>query len=58
MEIWNDNDPNKGARPQVLAYNLRTEPWTFVINSDGTISSRIEGALSVDELEQALDEAK
>ncbi len=57
MEIWNDNDPNKGAREQVLDYNLQTEPWLFVINSDGTVSTRIEGAFSVDELEQALDKA-
>ena len=50
MEIWNQNDPNKGAREQVLDYNLRTEPWLFVINSDGTVSTRIEGAFSIDEL--------
>jgi hypothetical protein len=55
MEIWNDNDPNKGAREQVLDYNLRTEPWLFVINSDGTVSARIEGAFSIDELNAALD---
>jgi hypothetical protein len=42
-------------RPQLRAYNLRTEPWLFVINSDGTISTRIEGAFSVNELKQALD---
>jgi hypothetical protein len=58
MEIWNDNDPNKGAREQVLDYNLKSEPWLFVVNSDGTISTRIEGAFSVDELEQALDRAQ
>ena len=57
MEIWNQNDPNKGAREQVLDYNLRTEPWLFVINSDGTVSTRIEGAFSIDELNQALDQA-
>jgi hypothetical protein len=57
MEIWNQNDPNKGAREQVLDYNLRTEPWLFVINSDGTVSSRIEGAFSIEELNQALDQA-
>ncbi len=56
MEIWNDNDPNKGAREQVLDYHLQTEPWLFVINSDGTVSSRIEGAFSVNELNQALDQ--
>ena len=58
MEIWNDNDPNKGARPQVLDYHLRTEPWLFVIDADGKVSTRIEGAFSVDELEQALDRAQ
>ena len=57
MEIWNDNDPNKGAREQVLDYNLQTEPWLFVVNSDGTVSSRIEGAFSADELNAALDNA-
>ena len=55
MEIYNQNDPNKGLRPQLGAFNLQTEPWLFVINSDGTISTRIEGAFSVNELNQALD---
>lgn len=55
QEIWTDNDPNKGPRPQLLAFNLRTEPWLFVIGSDGRISTRIEGAFSVDELNKALD---
>ena len=40
----------------MLDYSLQTEPWLFVINSDGTISTRIEGAFSVDELNAALDE--
>ena len=55
MEIYNQNDPNKGLRPQLGAFNLQTEPWLFVINSDGTISTRIEGAFSVNELNHALD---
>ena len=58
MEIYNDNDPNKGARPQVHDYDLPTEPWLFVIDSDGKVSTRIEGAFSVDELKQALDRAQ
>ena len=58
MEIWNDNDASKGARSQVLDYNLRTEPWLFVIDSDGKISTRIEGAFSVSELNDALDRAQ
>jgi hypothetical protein len=55
MEIYEDNDPNKGLRPQVRAYNLQTEPWLFVIDDKGRVSSRIEGAFSVAELEQALE---
>ncbi len=58
MEIYNQNDPSKGLRPQLGAYKLRTEPWLFVVDSDGTISTRIEGAFSVDELNQALDRAQ
>ena len=55
QEIWTDNAPNKGPRPQLLTFNLHTEPWLFVIGSDGRISTRIEGAFSVDELNKALD---
>lgn len=55
MEVYKDNDPNKGLRPQLDAFHLRTEPWLFVVNSDGKISTRIEGAFSINELNQALD---
>jgi hypothetical protein len=55
MEIWNDNDPNKGPRPQVQAFHLRTEPWLFVLDRNGRVSTRIEGAFSVPELERAVD---
>ena len=50
-------DPNK-LRPQVKAYGLPTEPWLFVIDDDGKISTRIEGAFSAAELEDALDRVK
>ena len=54
MEVYNDNDPNKGLRPQLTAYDLRTEPWAFVIDADGRISSRIEGAFGATELRAAV----
>jgi hypothetical protein len=57
MEIYNDNDPNKGPRPQVRDFNLPSEPWLFVIDSDGKISTVIEGAFSKTELEDAIDKA-
>lgn len=56
MEIYEDNDPNKGLRKQVRDYNLPTEPWLFVIDSDGRVSTAIEGAFSKDELDAALDQ--
>jgi hypothetical protein len=55
MEIYNDNLANKGLRPQVEAYNLPTEPWLFAIDCDGRVDSRIEGAFSAAELNQAID---
>ena len=57
MEIWNDNDPNKGPRSQVQDFNLQSEPWLFVIDTDGKVSTVIEGAFSKQELEDAIDKA-
>lgn len=54
MEIYRDNDVAKGYRPQVGRYRLPTEPWTFVIDRDGRIAARFEGAYSVGELERAV----
>jgi hypothetical protein len=54
MEVYNDNDANKGIRPQLRAFGLPTEPWTFLIGADGVIKDRIEGAYGVFELEKAL----
>jgi hypothetical protein len=54
MEVYNDNDPNKGIRPQLGAFGLESEPWTFLIDRDGVVRDRIEGAYGVSELEQAM----
>jgi len=54
MEIWNDNEIDKGPRPQVRAFHLETEPWTFLVDKDGIIRDRIEGAFGVSELEEAM----
>jgi hypothetical protein len=55
QEIYNDNDLNKGLRPQVKDYALQTEPWLFVIDKQGKVSTRIEGAFSVPELQKAVE---
>jgi hypothetical protein len=54
QEIYNDNEVSKGFRPQVSAWHLPTEPWTFVIDRKGRVSARFEGAVSVGELERAI----
>ncbi len=56
MEVWEDNDPStKKIRPQLRAFGLPTEPWTFLIDRNGIVRDRIEGAISVSELEQAMN---
>jgi hypothetical protein len=56
MEVFEDNDPSKGVRPQVKAFNLPSEPWLFVIDREGVVRTAIEGAFGVSELENAVRE--
>jgi hypothetical protein len=53
-EVYADNQVNKGLRPQLIAFHLQTEPWTFVIDRHGLVSTRFEGAFSPGELERAV----
>ncbi len=39
----------------VVEWQLPSEPWVFVIDADGTITSAFEGFLTQDELRRALD---
>jgi hypothetical protein len=55
MEIYNENNPAKRTRPQVRAFHLPTEPWAFVINRHGIVSSAIEGAFGVEALTRAVE---
>ena len=68
MEVYRDNTIKPGClegtrpedqclRPQVLAYKLQTEPWAFVVNADGEVAARLEGAYSKSELEHAVKAA-
>jgi len=55
QEIFVDNDLNKGARPQVEAYRLPSEPWLYVIDRRGVVRTAIEGPFGVAELERAVE---
>ncbi len=58
MEIYNDNELDKGFREQVIKWKLPTEPWVFTIDAEGKIAARIEGAFSARELEDAIAKAE
>jgi hypothetical protein len=58
QEIYQDNNANKPVRPQVAAWHLATEPWAFIIDRHGRISSRFEGVFSTGELARAVDRVK
>jgi len=54
QEVYNDNEIDKGVRPQMRSYRLPSEPWLFVIDRSGKVSTVIEGAFSVGELQDAV----
>jgi len=54
QEVYVENEPSKGIRPQLKAFHLETEPWTFLVDRHGIIRDRLEGAYGVAELEAAM----
>ncbi len=53
VEIYKNNDPALGVNQWVDAWNLPTEPFTFVVDRRGIVRNKLEGAFSVAELESA-----
>ncbi len=43
------------AAETTTEWNLQSEPWVFIIDADGLISTRFEGAASAEELTAAID---
>jgi hypothetical protein len=56
-EVYVDNDPGKGLRPQLKAFHLQTEPWLFAIDRRGRIVARLEGAFGIAEMRAAIERA-
>ncbi len=54
QEVYVENEIAKGLRPQLKAFHLPTEPWTYLIGKEGVIKDRLSGAYGVDELEEAM----
>jgi hypothetical protein len=53
-EIW--SGPTQEFTPTVQEWNLRSEPWIFLVDGQGVIRARFEGLTSRRELEAALTE--
>lgn len=56
-EVYADNDPKAGLRPQLTAFGLTTEPWLFTIDANGKVAARMEGAFGVEEFRAAVEAA-
>lgn len=54
QEVFKGNQVQHGVRPQLGAWRLATEPWTFVIDRKGIVRARFEGPMSPGELERAI----
>jgi hypothetical protein len=50
QEIYNNNSINDGPRPQMTAFHQNTEPWAYVIDRSGNVSTVLQGPFSVQEL--------
>ena len=57
MEIYNDNTPANGSRPQMRAFHLPSEPWLFAIDRRGIVRDVVEGAFGVPLMNQAVERA-
>jgi hypothetical protein len=57
QEVYADNDPNKGLRPPLTAFNLKSEPWLFVVGADGKVTARLEGSFGLKTFENAVKTA-
>src|SRR5262249_13979426 len=54
QEIYNNNRIQDGPRPQMVAFHQNTEPWAYIIDRSGRVSTVLQGPFSVQELEAAV----
>lgn len=57
QEVYVDNTVEKGLRPPLQAFGLKTEPWLFAVNARGRITARLEGSFGFNAFELAIKSA-
>jgi hypothetical protein len=54
VEAYRDNDPHKGFNRWIRQWGLPSQPWTFLVGSNGRVTAKFEGSLSEAELVAAV----
>lgn len=54
VEIYRDNRTDELV-PTVAEWGLPSEPWLYVVDGDGTVAARLDGAFATPELRAVLD---
>jgi hypothetical protein len=54
VEVYRDNDPNKGYNRWMRQWGLLSEPWVFLVGADGRVKQKFEGSVSAAELAAAV----
>jgi len=57
QEVYVDNQADKGLREPLRRFNLPTEPWLFVFDRQGRVTTRLEGSFGFNAFERALKTA-
>ncbi|MEX1193632.1 MAG: hypothetical protein WED85_01035, partial [Dehalococcoidia bacterium] len=43
--------------PILDEWRLQSEPWVFIVDADGNIAAKLDGLVTLEEMEAALDDA-
>jgi len=54
VEVYKNNNPQKGYNRWFKQWRLPSEPWIFLVGGDGRVKAKFEGSVSVDELAKAV----
>jgi hypothetical protein len=54
VEVYEDNDPARGYNRWMREWGLQSEPWVFLVGSDGRVKAKFEGSVSAAELAAAV----
>ncbi len=54
QEVYVDNDASKGVRPPLRTFRLPSEPWLFVVDRSGKVTSRLEGSFGFNAFQAAI----